>query len=129
MSDTPDIVDFLRARLDEEYQYAYHAQGLLGIKQPWWKWHDLKAQFPSLTRRDAQHIEVHSPAKAIADIKFKRDLLDLWIEAGKRKEFTSQSWVLLREVVYAIAALYSDHPDHNPKWKPIFGATLEAPGD
>lgn len=77
----------------------------------------------SVQRENADHIARHNPKAILADIALKRDILDLWIEAGKSKDFTAQTWVLLREIVYAIAALYSDHPDHDPKWKPIFGGT------
>lgn len=112
-----DLIKFVNARLDEIEDSAYHAQGVLGVKNAWWKGEDLKARFPDLTRADRQHIEIHSPDAVFADIKFKRNLLELFAISNEEGFGGADGWVLIRDAVYQLAALWSDHKDYNPGWR------------
>ena len=131
---TADLVEFLRARLDEDEQTArgtgkppaWH-QGP-GDDPEWsdeemvlmWPpefhtpyeqdkhWRGLSVDGPGL----AAHIARHDPARVLAEVDAKRRLLAMHEEAIRVEQF------VLTEALRAFAAAYADHPDYREEWKP-----------
>lgn len=61
-----------------------------------------------------QHIALHDPADALADVDAKQRIIDLWdlnILAGSYFD-------ALAEVLLLLAASFSAHPDYREEWKP-----------
>lgn len=94
-----NLIEFLRARLDEDERVARWAGG--GI------WHDVTAVRESAwlvecNREDATHILRHDPARVRADVDAKRRILDQDPP---------------RETLALLALPYADHPDYRSEWR------------
>jgi hypothetical protein len=118
-----DLVEFLRARLDEDEREIRLA---------------LQPDEPSpqlLTSHRAFHLVLThelgdswptgSP-RMFADVEAKRDLISLYQEAetviGKGTVAVMAAAVARRDILYRVvatfAAVYADHPDYREEWKP-----------
>lgn len=101
MADTPDLVAYLRARLDEEQARAEYQAVLL--PPPWQRvsngydaWEVRTAQGfvvsreddGGLAREEADWIAAHDPARILADIAAKRAILD----AHPREHYTGSDY-------------------------------------
>ncbi|MFB8393670.1 DUF6221 family protein [Streptomyces yangpuensis] len=125
-----DLVQFLRARLDEDEQTARAAGGT------WWAPPDLpgqvhdsgginiEAKLPSF----AAHIARHDPARVLAEVDAKRQILrrlegaESTLGAAEKGTVPHDlmtgavnSW---RDAVRLLALPYADHPDYRQEWKP-----------
>ncbi|MFI8448231.1 DUF6221 family protein [Streptomyces erythrochromogenes] len=131
-----DLVQFLRARLDEDEQAASKAAALCGCHPaaPAWAFGDEETggrilvvddPHPDLKRRlgrrwngsyegmfSAEHIARHDPARVLAEVDAKRQLLDMYEEGIQVEQF------VLKEALRAFAAAYGDHPDFREEWRP-----------
>jgi hypothetical protein len=138
-----DLVEFLRARLDEDEQAAKAA-----TDGPWTvdnetyaeairsadgthvvaggRWGDEASVFE--TTEDAIHIARHDPARVLREIESKRRLIESieTLRAPLQRSWADGSSSLavmgmLTEVDKALAALalpYADHEDFEEEWKP-----------
>lgn len=126
MTDQQAITGFITARLDEDHQIAYQAQGILGTPTPWWTWRHLRNRFgTSITRADALHIEHHSPARVLREVEAKRALVsvhharDSWGHCmGCGTDIDGALFMAIDDcpVLRHLAAVYADHEDYNPEW-------------
>jgi hypothetical protein len=126
-----DLIAFVTARLDEDEAAAYKAAGGLyrGADgrfggRPHWSalGHGIVADAadPDWGVVDlgpcidddalAEHIARHDPARVLREVAAKRQLME---------EISSRSSQDVAEIyLAALAAIYSDHPDCRPEWKP-----------
>ena len=62
---------------------------------------------------DARHAARHDPARVLREVAAKRGVLDVATVA------VGSQWPDLRDLMLRhMAAVYSDHPDYQPEWKP-----------
>jgi hypothetical protein len=126
-----ELVQFLRARLDEDEQLARAAT------QGEWVWSREFVTPPGYHHRtvgplepgDAAYIAHQHPARVLRDIEAKRKLLALYVEHERmdRETFEAEgeharSLVSLRaayfDAVRFHAAVYADHPSYREEWRP-----------
>jgi hypothetical protein len=120
------IIEFLEARIAEDEAVARAAshQKLAGPFHGNWR-HD-SLHLSSMEREDAKHIARHDPARVLAECAAKRAIIKQWddvtLEDGVRDErddideIHSGLIIALRDVIKALAAVYSSHPDYRQEW-------------
>lgn len=141
-----DLVQFLRDRLDEDYEAARVVLGvnsMAAYKQgkplPRWVpspegdagiWDtDGTPRVKFVWARERDHIIRHDPARVLAEVEAKRWLLTQYVEHERmdRETFDAEgqharSLVSLRaaylDAVRALASVYADHPAFKPEWRP-----------
>lgn len=110
------IVEFLRARLDEDEAIARNALGLLGMETPW---HDIETlRQRGLTRADARHVARHSSRRVLREVEAKRRIVDDYRAPTLDDCQTDDDTPPPLWVIRALAAVYADHPDYQPDWTP-----------
>lgn len=137
-----DLVQFLRARLDEDERIARRAceyaeaewrlDEEFGETVLWWppelrvaekeREHGLPVvsdQWRGQTiesdgTRIAPHIARHDPARVLRDVEAKRGILDHCRQAIE----TSSGSALVLPVLLMLAVPYSEHPDYREGWRP-----------
>ncbi|NHP15284.1 hypothetical protein G8767_17155 [Rhodococcus sp. IC4_135] len=121
-----DILEFLRARLDDEEAIANAAR-----PGPWQFVEDaingprigdeealmipedhLAPCNDSIPPEDSRHIAHHDPARVLRDVAAKRATLDTLFAADLRPT----QWSIFAKVIEPMAAVYSDHPDYQKEW-------------
>jgi hypothetical protein len=157
---TTELIAFLNARLDEDAYMARRAGD--GDKRPHWvydreKFRVLTAEgqarmiWPdghpepdrwviashreegSLLDVDGEHIARHDPARVMADVVVKRQIIELAKAANDHEdviegEFSHNSRARERgeevdprvgdSILMQLALLYADHPDYREEWRP-----------
>lgn len=140
-----DLVRFLRDRHDEEAAAAHKAAALCGCHPPALSWvfgdeetdgRILVADDPhpgvkrKLARRwsgsyeglfAAEHIVRHDPARVLAEVEAKRELLadyERFVAERRRMMGGWDSYPEPSPVLTAFATVYADHPDYRPEWRP-----------
>ncbi|MEU9310841.1 DUF6221 family protein [Streptomyces sp. NPDC048256] len=129
-----ELVDFLRARLDEDEAAA---RGLLDDKRPGraerWKFCDdgairdtgrgrsLRVKFTWAP--EADHIARHDPARVLAEVDAKRRLLAIhrpYVDESDQACLGCAGGIMFSScpVVRLLALPYADHPDHREDWRP-----------
>ncbi|MBM4553967.1 hypothetical protein GS466_24875 [Rhodococcus hoagii] len=127
-----DLVEFLRARLDEDEQTATAATSATFGEDPTWTSKDdgtgeqthgyVMADHTAICGHDgddvllpvADHIARHDPARVLREVEAKRRILDLAGEISRSgAEFAEQDY---RTLTRSLAAVYSDHPDYQQEW-------------
>lgn len=115
-----DLIEFLRARLDEDQRTADAAAEESGVD--WYYGNDaVRARREDdmiatgsqdiLEPGYGKHIARHDPARVLADIEAKRRIIDdTW--GGPDHE---DMWL---HHLRLLAAVYADHPDYREKWRP-----------
>lgn len=146
MSDLHWLIKFLEDRLDEDEQIARAATPGPWRHNPAKQWHrpeDLAtkrhgeefvasglledpicvaATGPADGARsmaDADHIALHDPARALADVKARRQLLAFLVVLAGEPDLGDAYLRLDRshpEPLRLLAAPYRDHPDYRPDW-------------
>jgi len=111
------LAAFLKARISEDEAVAREAAGLaehwiaeepaIGVVlvdgEPL-----IEGHITGLTA----HIARHDPARAFREVAFKRAILGQYQTAAG---WSSDNWPLPLRL---LAAVWSDHPDYRPEWKP-----------
>ncbi|WP_328313059.1 DUF6221 family protein [Streptomyces sp. NBC_00442] len=127
-----DLVQFLRDRYDDAESAALGAKGETSGR---WTQDDgppedimLYDKSGKLTVGQARHIARHDPARVLAEIEAKRQILrDLEqaefslskAEAGTvPHDLMTGAVNTLRRTVRLLAQPYSDHPDYREGWRP-----------
>ena len=108
------IVEFLRARLDEDEVAAREAVIIRKrdyAHQPWVNDPDytFKAwdDYPS-------GVIMAGPERVLREVEAKRQLLDSAAEQVGSGGVTRSAWA--DYVLESLAAVYADHPDYDPEW-------------
>ena len=114
---TADLVAFLNARLDEDEAHARRGEEVFAAGWPDYQTFDS----PELT--DAgRYLDHFGPARVLREVEAKRAILAEHQAVCKLADLTGQEIGFLgwyREwVLKNVAAVYSDHPDYRPEWKP-----------
>lgn len=122
-----DLVNFLRARLDEDELIARDAS-----VEAW-----TKAEAPSIfvmsvnglvaetsAFTDALHIARHDPARVLAEVDAKRQALAHYerIQQHTRNSDGGADYIFaegaVRKQAEYMALAYADHPDYRDEWRP-----------
>jgi hypothetical protein len=115
-----DLVQFLRARLDDDAATATAAGG-----GPWTDeegfadvdpWFELPAEL-------ANHALRHDPARVLAEVDAKRQILDGYAQLHTSRDRLHDTALhlqhhVLGSVVRLLALPYADHPDYQDAWRP-----------
>jgi hypothetical protein len=118
-----DLVQFLRARLDEDEEIARAAT------QGDWVWSREFVSPPGYHHRtigplepgDSAFIAAHEPARVLAEVEAKRVLLadyERFVAERRRMMGGWDSYPEASPVLTAFAAVYADHPDYRQEWRP-----------
>jgi hypothetical protein len=102
------IVEFLRARLDEDEAAA----------EVW------STPFSNPTAEQRAHIARHDPARVLAEVEAKRRIVErlgAYIESehepepeGLWEQMDHHAW----DTLYDLALPYADHPEYDEAWRP-----------
>lgn len=125
-----DLVQFLRARLDEDAEVARAAHGRvdgpLGVR--WWTPEEIKTRLwgDQIHMSDAVHIARHAPARVLREVEAKRAIIGTIEQALKEAEFPDHlvsrparvALLLLEPIGRQLAAIHADHPDYLEAWRP-----------
>jgi hypothetical protein len=133
---TDDLVAFLRARLDEDEQAALGTLDPLaligrhrGKPEQRWKVTEsgraiIDADGNTLRAKDvfpaeAEHIVRHDPARVLAEVDAKRDVLRLAERAHDyHATFVSGFAAAMEDALRKFALAYADHPAYRAAWAP-----------
>lgn len=133
---TADLVEFLRARLDEDEQVARDAARDAAESDNarfWlerWDVHPSGDEWATYTIRGiGEHIARHAPRRVLAEVAAKRQIVERYEEHARldRETFEAEgqharSLSSLRAAYWdacrSLAAVWSDHPDYREEWKP-----------
>lgn len=139
-----DLVEFLRARLDEDADVAraaacgegggrweatsdppMHQAQVCGQPHPGeYMVPVIVDEFPYLNDHErAAHIARQDPDRVLAEVDAKRRLLNTWLpEAAKNDEQVNEEWghgsTLADDLLRLLALPYADHSDYQETWKP-----------
>lgn len=117
-----DLEQFIRGRLDEDEAVARAAGGATWTYEggPWGISDETGERVVydegAPTESQFEHIARHDPSAVLADIAFKRQLLDasvLMIDKYAGGMLLSYVWHTLK----LLAALWGDHEDYDPAWR------------
>lgn len=115
-----DLIEFLRARLDEDERAALGAKGdtpgIWETKSDPATWIVLYDASGKLTMGQERHIARHDPARVLREVEAHRRIVDEY-EASVRRVGVCMSGSL-RRVVMALATVYDDHADYCEEWRP-----------
>ncbi|MFE5628463.1 DUF6221 family protein [Streptomyces sp. NPDC056543] len=115
-----DLVQFLRARLDEDEQTAR------GTAMEWgtaWTVDEAMTSVRSDTGADVvaepnvpiRHIASHDPARVLREVDAKRRRLEVLADAIQRGH---DDYDIATELLPLEALPYADHPDYRDEWRP-----------
>lgn len=99
------IVDFLRARLDEDERAAVAARDSV----PW----TVKGKDTPV----GEHLGRHLPDRVLREVAAKRAILDQYQEV-MADQFPGRDRGAMVRVVDQMLSVYSDHEDYDPGWAP-----------
>ncbi|MBM4549356.1 hypothetical protein GS445_06580 [Rhodococcus hoagii] len=131
-----DIVEFLRARLDEDEQTATAAVAATFGGCPTWTSKDdgtgrqthgyAMADHTAICGHDgddvllpvADHIARHDPARVLREVEAKRRVINGWSDpfGNLNAEQADAARVEKARVLHSLAAVYSDHPEYQQEW-------------
>jgi hypothetical protein len=101
------IVEFLRARYDEDERRARAAAPGWDGERDQYEWQDLSDQAFA-------HARSHDPARVLREVEAKRRIVKrIAAEIRAVGPSLASTWVL-----HALAMPYADHPDYDPTWSP-----------
>lgn len=106
------LVEFLKARLDEDEQAAQ------AVRADDWTDHD---GWIELAPEVAEHARAHDPARVLREVEAKRRIIRAHAKwcAGQceakypHETFDAAHWWSLK----ALAEVYADHPDYPEEWR------------
>ncbi|MBT2467870.1 hypothetical protein J7E97_08275 [Streptomyces sp. ISL-66] len=122
-----DLINFLRARLEEDERLAH-----LATPGPWavdggtvYAGH-LVNEIVDYSE-SADHIARQDPDRILGEVDAKHRLLTMYEEAGRTRfqPPTAERWMaagveraVLEDIFRAFAAVYANHPDYCEEWRP-----------
>jgi hypothetical protein len=121
-----DLVEFLRARLDEDKWAARNA----AADHPSWTYDPEQFAvytdgYPIASHRfgdplaevDGVHIARHDPARVLREVEAKRRLISEILAECEGAGFDHRRGIY-GKVLRSLAAPYADHPDYREEWRP-----------
>jgi Family of unknown function (DUF6221) len=117
------LIPFMTARLDEDEAAAKSniAGGLSDDGEYGPSWPDYQTYDGEDLNAATTYIEHFRPRRELREVAAKRAIVR---RCERQAELASENcmeedrtWVLW-PVLFELAAVYSDHPDYQPKWKP-----------
>jgi hypothetical protein len=118
-----DLIEFLRARLDDEEHDARRSRSLLLIAHT-----DRCAVSGSDEEATFRHFDRHAPARVLAEVDAKRRHISRWayvnglLDDAVDPSFIRNELLSVRRAYYNVllddALPYSGHPDYRQEWKP-----------
>jgi hypothetical protein len=112
------LAEFLAARCDEDERLAQQALEEAGRDA------GRETRYPYPDRlATCMHDGRHGPARALREVEAKRTILAWWenelrgLRSPKARELASRSLPGFA-VIRLLAAVWSDHLDYDPSWKP-----------
>lgn len=126
-----ELVAFLRARLDEDEETAHATNETMGQLNLHWSARPEDEAFSKVVAAgrydvarelgpvDAAHIARHDPARVLAEVEAKRDVVRLAERAHDYHEtFMNGFGAAMEGALRLFALAYADHPDYRPEWRP-----------
>lgn len=131
------LVEFLRARLNEDEQAARECGGAPWSAQPSLNavhvepkaiadnklaWGELGHVATVLHERDQQHIARHDPARVLREVEAKRRLIadfEMYDASARYPDSEGGIAIGLGTAVELAALAYADHPDYDEAWRPV----------
>lgn len=138
-----DLVEFLRARLDEDERAA---RKCLSVNQDRgeWTFHDMQVRddrdhliVKHTWPNEGDHITRHDPARVLREVEAKRRIVHAHAQpheclalsgSGERSAVDGKPWELWEPahtddhgpcfVLRCLALPYADHPDYREEWRP-----------
>lgn len=109
-----DLVEFLRARLDEDEREARAAQDASAGQHG--GWYGVAAmEAAGIDRRDATLIASFGPGRVLREVEAKRRIID---EAEHTIRHAGHGYTLAEFILQELAEPYVDHPDYRDEWRP-----------
>ena len=132
MTETDAEIAFLDARMDEDEAAAKVAAGVAG---PDWTWEtglsageatdyvtgtDGTLLLDTLggIESEAPHVARHDPARVLREVEAGRALIAEYRRALEKAPGNRPLLNTLRRLISSRAAVWSDHPDYDPAWRP-----------
>lgn len=126
-----DLVEFLRARFAEDERVALAVSTGPNVPEKWTASQYREGVRPwridgqcslvveAVCGPDATHMVRHDPARILAEVKAKREVVRLAARAHDYQEtFMSGFAAAMEEALRLFALPYADHPDYEPDWAP-----------
>ncbi|WP_128382365.1 DUF6221 family protein [Streptomyces cavernae] len=114
MDSADKLVNFLRARLDEDERIARRATARQTGGESWTHEQPALRTGSTLTVAErmvpvfGEHIARHDPARVLVEVEAKRRLL-LWAQ-------NAEAGYNLLPIIDTLAGVYRDHPDFDSAW-------------
>ena len=118
-----DLVEFLRARLDEDEQRARAAAEYQGYDR--WVVSEVAYEgilvgslvdgMLGMATPTTRHIARWDPARVLAEVDAKRRIVD---RCEHYQTYEDYGWALADEVLSLLALPYDCHPDYREEWRP-----------
>ncbi|MGW2560262.1 DUF6221 family protein [Streptomyces sp. NPDC001514] len=114
---TSDLVAFLRARFQDDWNHARDA--MMGNGE--WRAErtvvvlDSGAEIPEVYLGQADHIARFDPARILAEVEAKRAVVDAY--EGAQANTSAEYGEGLRRALGLLASVYADHADHRAEWR------------
>lgn len=140
-----DLIEFLRARLDEDEQVARKATARQRDGEHWLYGHEGGVRTKGglgVSRRavpvHGEHIARHDPARILSEVDAKRQILtlcepplvDVRGPGDSEPQFVPGEGAPWGDDVLRLLALpYADHPNYRPEWRPDAEADDYEPGE
>ncbi|MGW2594782.1 DUF6221 family protein [Streptomyces sp. NPDC001515] len=128
---TVDLVQFLHDRLDDDEQTARRAiSGQVDWEEGWGAERSEGHRHTTIVPHvgmiheavQAQHIARHDPARVLAEVEAKRQIVRAhakWCEGRCEAKYPEGSFDAAHYwSLKALAAVYADHPEYRPEWRP-----------
>jgi hypothetical protein len=114
VSGVEDLVQWLRAQLDEDERIARACSG-----NGQWNERDIAIYGPDLGVEVRAHMAAHDPARVLREIDAKREVVRLSERAHDyAPTFTSGFAAALEGVLRMYAVAYADRPGFREEWRP-----------
>ncbi|MFJ9456888.1 DUF6221 family protein [Kitasatospora sp. NPDC101447] len=116
----PDVVAFLRARLQDDWDSARDAMTSSGH----WRAErtvvvlDTGAEIADVFLGPADHIARFDPARVMAEVDAKRAVVDAHDRPPGNDNAPAAFRDGLRTAVLLLASVYADHADYREEWRP-----------
>lgn len=103
----PDLVEFLRARLDDDEAVARAAEGRVDELMGW-----IEVGIPEAER----HVYRHDSARVLAEVDAKRRIVDGQADADPHSGYITATFTA-EDALRLLALPYADHPDYDESWR------------
>lgn len=133
-----DLIEFLRARLDEDEQIAHAA--MWDDQAGAWTYTPPQDRYSKHTVNDylgdvlvvvapynadedgiGAHVERHDPQRILAEVDAKRMIIadyERFLAERRRAMGGWDSYPDVSPTMAALASVYADHPDYREEWRP-----------